>query len=417
MTTLGAQAQPSAEPGAGPEQGQLEAEAPSDEVRVLRNARDAFMMVRDFDAAREPAEEIVANPDAVTAEDYARLGRIQAELGELDAAELSYLSAIDAIAKDEGELSISLVDVYRGLGRAYIRAGRYPDAITALEQGQHITQRHLGLYNTEQTGLIDDITTAYLGVGDTAAAHRMQLERLENAVRRFGADDLRVVPFRMELANYYERSRLHVSARDQYLEVLRLADAQLGPSDPQLLTPLRELVALDLALTQGEDDATLARLTALAEQSAGNADPLERGLALAVLGDAAIVRKDVPAAHDYYRRAWQAVAESESDPAQVFGQPAMIDFVAPLNSVDRGTRSRPYSWAEIVLAFDVSADGRPSNVRIVRTSTQPGVLADRYARRVRETRFRPRLVAGEPAATANVEFTHFFRYYVDRDQE
>jgi hypothetical protein len=32
---------------------------------------------------------------------------------------------------------------------------------------------------------------------------------------------------------------------------------------------------------------------------------------------------------------------------------------------------------------------------------------------VRETHFRPRLVAGEPVATDGVEFTHYFRVYVD----
>lgn len=404
-------------PGSNAVEQPLPDEAPIDELRVLRGARDAFIEARDFDAARRPAEDVVADADAANYEDYARLGRIQAELGEFDAAELSYLTAIDAVRAAEGDLSITLVDLYRGLGRAYIRSARYPEAITALEQGQHITQRHLGLFNTEQTALIDDITTAYLGAGDTTAAHRMQLERLDNAVRRFGEDDLQVVPFRLELANYYQRSRLPVSAREQYVEVLRVADSRLGASDPQLLMPLRELVSIDLGLTQGQDEATRARLESLLELASHTAPPLEQGLSLAVLGDAAIVRKDVPLAHSYYRRAWQAVAASDVRPEQVFGQPSMIDFVAPLSSVDRATRSRPYSWAEIVLAFDVAADGRPSNVRVVSSSSPPGALAERYTRRVRETRFRPRLVNGEPAATANVEFAHLFRYYVARDAD
>src|SRR5690606_12009941 len=59
-----------------------------DELRVLRGARDALIEARDFDAARRPAEEIVEDSDAAGYEDYARLGRIQAELGEFDAAEL-----------------------------------------------------------------------------------------------------------------------------------------------------------------------------------------------------------------------------------------------------------------------------------------------------------------------------------------
>src|SRR5690606_19788368 len=53
-------------------------ETPTDELRVLRGARDALIEARDFDAARRPAEDIVADSDAANYEDYARLGRIQA---------------------------------------------------------------------------------------------------------------------------------------------------------------------------------------------------------------------------------------------------------------------------------------------------------------------------------------------------
>ncbi len=111
---------------------------------------------------------------------------------------------------------MTLVDPYRGLGRAYIKAARYPEAITASSQAQHISQRNLGLFNVEQAPLLDDITTAYLGIGDTVEARKMQLERLDNAIRRFGADDQRVIPFRYQLAEYYQQSRLTVSAREQY---------------------------------------------------------------------------------------------------------------------------------------------------------------------------------------------------------
>jgi hypothetical protein len=66
-----------------------------------------------------------------------------------------------------------------------------------------------------------------------------------------------------------------------------------------------------------------------------------------------------------------------------------------------------------VFRFDVSADGRPSNVEVVGSNAPTGQLETRYVRRLRETHFRPRLVAGEPRATTNVEFTPYLRYYVD----
>ena len=100
-----------------------------------------------------------------------------------------------------------------------------------------------------------------------------------------------------------------------------------------------------------------------------------------------------------------------------FSKPVMIDFVAPLSPVDRNERSRPYTWAQISLEFDVSADGLPADVRVVTRDPLTSALQSRYSRRLRETHFRPRLVDGRPVATTNVRSTHYVRRYVDKDEE
>jgi hypothetical protein len=256
-----------------------------------------------------------------------------------------------------------------------------------------------------------------LGLGDTIEAQKLQLQRLDNAVRRFGAADPRVIPYRYTLAKYYERSRLPVSAREQYEEVLKAQESRLGGSDAELLAPLREIVALELLVAQGADPTERDRLAALLEQNA-NASPAERGLSLALLGDWATVTGDTAAARDFYRQAWSAIqANPNLDVAAYFGKPTMIDFVPPLSPVDRAERSRPYTWADIVLEFDVSAEGLPSDVRVVTRDQQLTSMTSRYSRRMRETHFRPRLVDGEPVATTNVRSTHYVRRYVNRDEE
>jgi tetratricopeptide (TPR) repeat protein len=391
-------------------------EADSDTLPPLRRARDTLIGIRDFSAALNPAETIVKAQEALHgpehAADLAALGLIQAELKEIEPAESNYLEAIKLVATAEGEFSVDLVDLYRGLGRTYIRAARYPEAVAALELGQHISQRNLGLFNVEQSPVLDDITTAYLGLGETTKAQRAQLDRLENAVRRYGADDLRVIPFRYTLANYYERSRLPESAREQYEQVIKTQESQLGDSDAALMAPLRQLTAIDLVITQGENTERRDRLAALLDQHP-EAGPAERGLTLAALGDWATVTGDVDSAHDYYRRAWSALGENpELDVAGYFAKPSMLDFVAPLSAVDRNTRSRPYTWGQVVLEFDVSADGEPSGVKVVGPAA--GQLSARYSRRMEETHFRPRLADGEPVATTDIHSTHYFRYYVEK---
>jgi tetratricopeptide (TPR) repeat protein len=387
----------------------------------LRRTRDAFIDIRDYSAALTPAQTVVDEQreqrDAEYPADLAALGLIQAELRATDDALDHLVAAIEIVETAEGATSPTLIEYYRGLGRTYIKGGRYQEAIVSLEQAQHISQRNLGLFNVEQAPLLDDITTAYLGLGDTVEARKMQVERLDNAIRRFGADDPRVIPYRYTLARYYEQSRLPESAREQYEEVLKAEETRLGSGNAGLLAPLRELVALDLLVAQAVDPERRDRLVALLEEN-GEASPAERGLSLALLGDWEIVAGNPVAARDYYRQAWTTMqANPGLDVAAYFGKPTMIDFVPPLSPVDRAERSRPYTWAEIALEFDVSADGLPMNVRVATRDQQTTALQSRYSRRMRETHFRPRLVDGVPVATTNVRSTHFVRRYVDRDEE
>jgi tetratricopeptide (TPR) repeat protein len=390
-------------------------------LATLRRTRDAFIDVRDFSAALPPAESVVdaqrEQREPQYAADLAALGLIQAELRNTEDALENLVDAIGIVEAEEGVYSPTLVEYYRGLGRTYIKSGQYQQAIVSLEQGQHISQRNLGLFNVEQAPLLDDITTAYLGLGNTIDARKTQVERLDNAVRRFGAADPRVIPYRYTLAKYYERSRLPESAREQYEEVLKAQEGRLGAADAELLAPLRELVALDMLVAQGTDTVQRDRLATLLEQNQ-EAPAAERGLTLALLGDWAIVVGDAQVARDYYAQAWRTLeADTEIDVARYFGKPTMVDFVPPLSPVDRNERKRPYTWAEIVLEFDVSAEGLPSDVRVATRDEATSALQSRYSRRMRETHFRPRLVDGEPVATTNVRSTHYVRRYVNRDEE
>jgi tetratricopeptide (TPR) repeat protein len=398
-----------------------EAVAAQSPLAGLRRGRDAFIGARDFSAALEPARSVVdaqrTQREPQYAADLAALGLIEAELRELEDALDHLTEAVEIVVDAEGEYSATLIEYYRGLGRTYIKSGQYQQAIVTLEQAQHITQRHLGLFNIEQAALLDDITTAYLGLGNTVDARRIQVERLDNAIRRFGPTDPRVIPFRYTLARYYERSRLPESAREQYQEVLSSQESRLGATDAGLMAPLRELVQLDLLAYQGEVSERRDRLAAVLEQSA-DAPAVERGLTLALLGDWATVAGDTPTAADYYREAWRTLStNAQVDVAAYFQKPTMIDFVPPLSSVDRNERSKPYTWTEIVLEFDVSATGLPSDVRVVTRDSRTTTLQTRYGRRMRETHFRPRLVAGEPVATTNVRSTHYVRRYVENDEE
>lgn len=390
--------------------------APRTELDTLRAARDTLLAASDLQAALLSAENIVAavtdETDPAYRSDLMQLARIQAELDMFADAEVNYLRAIDLSEDADGTLALTLVEPYQALGRVYLDERRFGEAITVFEHARDLNQRHLGLFNVEQTPLIDDVTLAYLGLGDTLAARELQLDRLDNAVRRFGADDPQVIPYHNHLAEYYASSRMRTSAREQYERILEIQESRAAPDDPVLLATLRRLAGIELLL--GDDDDAKTRLDEFLQANA-DAVTVERSLSLALLGDWALVDEDFVLAADYYQQAYAAMqATGEGDPDQVFANPRMIDFFPPLTRVDLNRRSRPWTWGSIELAFDLSAEGRAWDVRIV--AVEPaGIVESAYHRRLRETHFRPRLVEGAPVAVNDVRFTHFFRYYVDVD--
>lgn len=391
-----------------------QAGAPSSEgLASLRRTRDAFVLAEDLEAALGPAQELVdrsgSTDDSSHPDDLIRLAAIQAGLDDFEAAELNFLEAIELIKQAEGEFSITLMAPYQALGRMYTRNRQFPEAVTALEQAQHVTQRNLGLFNVTQADLIDDLTTAQLGLGDTLAARELQLQLLENAVRRFGSDSPQTVPFRYRLASYYNQSRMRTAAREQYEQVVATLEAQPESGDEALLPPLRQLLRIEMLL--GDKEEARARIVDILDTHP-DISASERGKSLAALGDWAIVQEDVPTAVAYYGEAYELLRREPAEFEAEFGEPAMLDFIAPLSAVDLGRRSDPYSWGQIVLQFEVFADGRAANVETL-AAEPPGVMDDAYNRRIRETHFRPRMVDGVPQQTTDVRFTHQFRYYVE----
>lgn len=332
---------------------------------------------------------------------------LQARLDELDAAEDSYFEGIDLIESVDGEFAASLIGAYRGLADVFTRRGDYAEAVTALEQARHISHRNYGLFNLDQAELLDALSEVYEAAGDTRQAQAMQREMLDVAVRHFGGEKPGVIPYHYRLAEYYELARMRGLARDEYAQALEIIaeDPEARPADR--LKPLRELVRIDTAL--GERTGAERRLEEALEASV-SAAPLERAEALAVLGDAALAAGDPEEAFGRYREAYAALAPEAAD--DFFARPRMINFVPPPGPVDWARRSdRDYGWGSITARFGLSPLGKARQVRIV-ASDPPGLMDARYAERLAEAVFRPRLVGGEPVTTPALRYSHEFRYFL-----
>ncbi len=386
--------------------------------QTLRRARDGLLNAQDFEAALSPAELFVKALEDAKHPDLARervvLAYIFAQLNRYDDAEDEYFEAIELMEDELGSFSPELILPMHLLARSYMQARMFPQAVTVLEEAQHISQRNEGLFNVDQSTLIDDLTTAHLGMGDTVTAQNLQIERLQNAQRRFGADDPRVIPFHRELADYYTRSRMKVSAREEYEAILAIEEAGVDPLDPSLLGTLRSIAEFDIVL--GERKVNKERIEEILAQN-DTIDPVERALSLALLGDWALVGKERREADEYYGQAWNLLATSgEIDPNEFFADPVIISLIPPLTDVDRGLRRLPYAWGTIALEFDVSEDGRVKEITGI--GAEPAGLVEKsYADRIEQAVFRPQLVEGKPVDATGVRFTHYFRFYVRENKD
>jgi tetratricopeptide (TPR) repeat protein len=339
----------------------------------------------------------------------------QAALDDLDAAEDSYLEAIELVSSAEGEFSPLLIDVYRGLADVFSRRGEYAEALTLLEQARHLSHRNFGLFNLDQAGLLDEISGVYEAAGDTHEAQETQRELLKVAVRHFGGETAGVIPFHVRLAEYYELARMRALAREQYEAVLAILAEDPATPPSAWLEPLGELVRIDIV--SGATSPARQRLLEALDAS-GESDPAARGRALAILGDWELCAGNTEAAFGYYRDAYASLASESPDTAEdFFGSPRMLNFVPPASPVDLSrAERRPYAWGFVTARFGLSASGRAAHVEIT-ASQPPGLLDQSYIQRLNEAVFRPRMVAGQPAPTESLRYSHEFRYFVEVEQE
>ena len=335
--------------------------------------------------------------------------KLQLELAQLEEAQASYLEGIGQLTAELGSDSPALIEPYTELARIYILNNQPLEAVTVLETARDVSQRNYGLFNLEQVPLLDEIGRAYLLMGNTVEAQNLQRERLNVALRRFGEDDPQTIPYRNHLAGYYNQSRMRLLAREEYEAVLDIQRDAFGDKAGRLLIPLSRLTSIDIRL--GDSRSARGQMVRLLE-STTNATPFQRASALAVLGDWELVRNRVEAAQNYYREAFEALGgEQPSLAEEFFSSPQLLDFVPPASAADWQSNPSSYAWGFIEAQFDVSPDGKATNIVISR-SNPPLLMNALYARRLAEARFRPRLVDGAPTPTASVSYSHEFRYLV-----
>lgn len=388
-----------------------------DEVNraALTTLRDVFLNIGDFNGALGPAQQLVEATSQQVGEDDPRLvphlnvlAEILLEIGDYPLAEEAYLRSIGILEGHSNKFPPELVEPYHGLGKTFLATQRPAAAMTALDQARHVSRRNFGLFNLEQLAIIDDQTSALLGLGDVPAAAELQRTLLELAIRTHGENNPEIVPYHYRLADYYASSRMKNRARGEYQRAVEVLEGASGEHAADLLPPLSAIIALNM----GDRDTGVeaVRIRSILDNN-DDIQPMQRAAALVSLGDWHLVRlNNVEDAFSYYRAARAAApAENRED---IFSVPTLLNFVPPMIQLSqrkvRGLRS---GVGTISLEFTVEADGTTSEAQVVAVDPPDSVEAE-YLERISSARFRPRFVAEQAVATERTRMNHSFWYFV-----
>ena len=348
------------------------------------------------------------------AEAYADLADAQRRAGEYDAAEKSFLQAVEIYRVIDGPLTPLAIAPLTGLGDNYREDSEYLNAVTAYGEARTLSRRAFGLLNEAQIPLLDRLSETLLDLNKPAEADQQQIEARRLVQRSYPPESPESLAATYKYAQWLRSNSRFQEERDQYKYARRIIQEHFGKEDPRQVRCLLGIGnsyrsqripdgegatalgdALDLLLAQSEhDDAGIAE-------------------ALRDTGDwqVAFAKLDYDGAE--YRRAWQLlgnVANGEQLRAEWFRGPSYV-LREPVSL--RGLAQDPGAPSgHVLVRFDLDANGRSANAVVVE-SDPPGFKDEAVLRHIRRSRFRPQMVDGEIVPAQSLALQFKFQYMPD----
>ena len=349
-----------------------------------------------------------------------------------------YLDAIERSYDLGGAWAPELGDLYLGLGRALLERGRPEEALDALQEAVQNVRVNRGLDSPEQTEHLFTIADIQDGLGRPDEADEVIETAWRLAADAYAGGDMAALETLERSLRWFVGRRQPLSPRARYADMehygelterlATLSEEGLGLSHPLTEKHYRALgqvhfhttryvlgrgmsVEPGLVLATGGRQTTTndtvsvnehyqagKKAFAKAAESAmlrGDATPLERAEALALLGDWYLAFDHYGSAGKQYREAWDLLAEApELRPEDHLGRPT------PIRVMD-GAVFAPEDEAPaaetVTVSLNISRSGRVRQVEFL--ATPEGLDEERrkdLRDRIERIRFRPALVAGEP---------------------
>jgi hypothetical protein len=320
--------------------------------------------------------------------------------------------------------------------------------VPLLRRAVHVTRINDGLYSDRQLPLLQGLFDNYLRQGDLDGADEVQAWLFNLHRRNYQPGEVAYIEASVAYSNWQRKRWLlepDVESSDRLYDIWRLLDRQMpreeaAPLPPALLASLiyaqlqllylvdasdfgldqqtemmlghqysRSQQQPDLSQTHMQYLQKLAntkgkrRLELLIAQLAESGEPVAWAEAEKRLGDWHLWHGERRTAAEHYRQAWALLtaAGEEQQRSQWFDQPTELPAEEALYGGARAGWELPES-KPVAVEFTVSARGKAREIDVrIEDKAREGA-SYRVSRLLRNTRFRPRLEAGEMVETVGV---------------
>jgi len=366
------------------------------------------------------------------------LGTTKQRLGDFNGAALQYQRALKIVETRQGGFSREIIRPLLGLGVAYAAAGDYDASARSLRRAVDVSRKLDGLFNPQQLELVEPLVASYVALGEYEDAVREQQYALRLAETTYGRNDPRLLPALEHSARWLEATGHYVAARQAYARALDIA-RRAGEYDLRMVTPLRGIARMyRMEYLHGAGPVEEDESSSRSSQASGTVyeaptastssvttvlndageDELElalevlkhhpaealalRGDTLVDLGDWYMIAGRTRDAMRQYKEAWLALSAPGATGTALLDTPSPLIYRPP-SSARRNPSVEPEEYQEhfVEVEFTVTPEGRAKDATVVAQDVAEAT-GKSVITALRRSRYRPRIVDGEPVATAGV---------------
>ncbi len=354
---------------------------------------------------------------------------------------MAYNRAIKDAESREGAYGASLSESVLGLAQILQSQGRHDEAIKLYKRGQHLTRINEGLYCPQQIPLLQGEIASHKALQryDQVDERQNYLYRVQT--RALGSSDALVDALMGQAKWQYEAYQLGLGrgGYDRLIDMWELYRMALndvivreGEQSTKLLPPLHGMLEAQYLISSvdirpstpvftedGQIDEELLRFKTYHAQSYRQGNAVIESIAsieqahsqqqsaslagtLVMLGDWRLWNGRTDAAWAAYREAATELAresDAQEKARRLFGEPVPLPAIEDINPLPPTVANDEQA---VTLAFRVNEQGKVRDIERLDDNEAEDKQAYRLIRQLRNTRFRPRLEAGQPVETENI---------------